>query len=351
MSTEKRIAIVGCGALGTILGAYLTKHGCDVEMIDNYKAHVDAMNEKGASVVGTANFTVPVKAKLPEEMTGIYDIVFLLTKQTANDIVLTNLLPHLDENSVVCTLQNGAPEPFVAQYVGDKRTVGGATIWSATFEEPGVSRLTQDLSNTEYLFEIGEIDGQITPRIKEIAAILELMGRPTKITDSLMASRWGKLVNNACVSGMSAVCGATFGEVLDHPISRACVSYIGREVKRCANAEGYTLAPIAGKFPLDSLELTDKAMFEENQAMFVTMYSIVKGGKASMLQDLEKGLVTEVRMINGYVSDTGKKHNIPTPFNDMVVEIVSRIEAGEIPYSMDNLKYFDRAWFDLGPEE
>ena len=68
-----KVAILGCGAMGTVLGAYMTKNGCDVEMIDSYQAHVDALNEKGAHIVGTVDFTVPVKAVTPEQMEGIYD--------------------------------------------------------------------------------------------------------------------------------------------------------------------------------------------------------------------------------------------------------------------------------------
>ena len=99
-----KVAILGSGAMGTVLGAYLTKNGCQVELIDNYQAHVDKMNSCGAHIVGTVDFTVPVKAILTEQMEGIYDVVFLFTKQLANDQVLPALLPHLDENSTVCTL-------------------------------------------------------------------------------------------------------------------------------------------------------------------------------------------------------------------------------------------------------
>lgn len=82
-----RVAILGCGAMGTVLGAYMTKNGCNVELIDSYEAHVQALNEKGAHIVGTVDFTVPVKAITPGQMEGIYDVVFLFTKQTANDEV------------------------------------------------------------------------------------------------------------------------------------------------------------------------------------------------------------------------------------------------------------------------
>ena len=342
-----KIAIIGCGAMGTILGVYLTKAGYPVEMVDSYEAHVNAMNEKGATITGTANINQKVKAVTPDKMEGIYDIVFLLTKQTANDIVLTNLLKHLDENSTVCTLQNGVPEPYVAKYVGENRTVGGTVIWSATFVEPGVSELTQDISKTDHLFEIGEISGEITPRIQKIAEILNTMGRPTHITEALMASRWGKLIYNACVSGMSAVCGATFGEVLENPISGACVNYIAREVKVCCEAEGYKLPMLRTNFDPEIFALKDQAMFDESSRLFIDIYKIAWPGKASMLQDLEKGNKTEVKMINGYVSQTGDKHGIETPFNDKVVEIISRIEDGELTYSMDNLNLFEKSLFEF----
>lgn len=339
-----RIAIVGCGAMGTVLGAFLGKNGCAVDFIDNYEEHVKALNEKGAHVIGTVDFKVPVKAYTPDEMEGIYDIVFLFTKQTANEVILPKLINHLDENSTVCTLQNGVPEPFVAKYVGENRTVGGAVLWSATFSAPGVSELTQDVTNLDHFFDIGEMNGEVTDRIKMVAEVLNLMG-PTSISTNLIASRWGKLVNNACVSGMSAACGSTFGGIMENDKARACVSYLGHEVKICCEAEGYELPTLVLGLSPDSLALKDQEQFDENQKMFIYMYSFASGAKASMLQDLEKGRTTEVQMINGFVSETGKKHGIPTPFNDTVIEIIKKIENKELPLSMSNLEYFNDDWF------
>ena len=340
-----KVAILGSGAMGTVLGAYLTKNGCQVELIDNYQAHVDKMNSCGAHIVGTVDFTVPVKAILTEQMEGIYDVVFLFTKQLANDQVLPALLPHLDENSTVCTLQNGVPEPYVAEYVGKERTVGGTVLWGATFLEPGMSELTQDLAKSTHLFEVGEIDGSVTDRIKKVASILEYMG-PTMVSEELMDSRWSKLINNAAMSGMSAVCGCTFGEVLDNPLARACLSYIGSEVKRCCEAEGYKLHPLLTMpEPPHCLELKDQAQFDESQAMWLDIYDNLRPAKASMLQDLEKNRPTEVRMINGYVCQTGDAHGIDTPFCDKVVEIVEKIGRGELPLAMSNLELFEPELF------
>lgn len=325
-----RIAILGCGAMGTVMGAYLTQNGCPVDMIDAYADHVKALNEKGAHIVGRVDFTVPVKALLPEDMEGIYDLVFLFTKQTANDVVLPNLLPHLGPDSVVCTLQNGVPEPFVASHVGEKRTVGGTVLWGATFRGPGVSEQTMEINVGKPLFAVGEISGEITERIKKVASVLEHMG-PVNITDSLMKSRWEKLVINACGSGMSAACGCPFGELLDNPRAHACISYLAHEVYLCGEAAGYQMP--------DHWLLGTPERFKISQERFFQIYDRQREAKASMLQDLEAGRRTEVNMINGYVCATGDQYGIDTPYNDAVVDIVSRMEKGELPLSMDNLQY------------
>lgn len=327
-----RTAILGCGAMGTVLGAYLSKNGCPVEMIDTYEAHVAQLRKGGATITGCADFTVPVKALLPSEMEGCYDLVFLLTKQTANNEVLPHLLPYLREDSIVCTLQNGIPEPSVASYIGQERTVGGTILWGATFKAPGVSELTQDVSKSGCLFEIGEMDGQITPRIRAAAGVLEKMG-PTSISTNLMGSRWYKLMANACMSGMSAACGSTFGKILSNPNASACLSELGREVKLCCEADGYQL----GHPGTESLSLENEVAFRSSQALFHSIYDCQPQAKASMLQDLEGGRPTEVNMINGFVCAAGRKYGIPTPFNDAIVDIVTRIGKGELPLSMDNL--------------
>jgi 2-dehydropantoate 2-reductase len=101
-----RAAIIGIGSLGTIIGALITKGGKPIDLFDSYKENIDALNLSGATITGTINLTVPVKAYTDEQMTGEYDLVFLLTKQTNNRIVLPQLVPHLHGDSMVCTLQN-----------------------------------------------------------------------------------------------------------------------------------------------------------------------------------------------------------------------------------------------------
>ena len=77
-----KVAIMGVGSLGTILGAYISKAGKEIDLIDVNQAHVDALNRRGATIIGTTLFNTPAKAITPDQMEGIYDLVFYMTKQT-----------------------------------------------------------------------------------------------------------------------------------------------------------------------------------------------------------------------------------------------------------------------------
>ena len=127
-----KCAIYGAGSLGTVLGAYMTKNGVEVELVNRNKAHVATLNEKGAHITGTVDFTTPVKAITPDEMSGKYDVIFLMTKQLHNKEVVTFLKPFLTEDGVIATLQNGIPEPGIAEIVGNEQ--GKCTLFRAKRE-------------------------------------------------------------------------------------------------------------------------------------------------------------------------------------------------------------------------
>ena len=139
-----RNAIYGAGSLGTVLGAYITKNGGKVELINRNKAHVEALQTRGAHITGTVQFVQPVVAYTPAEMSGKYDIVFLMTKQQHNAEVVTLLKDYLAEDGVVVTFQNGLPEVQIAEILGEERVLGCTVAWGATMQGPGVCELTSE---------------------------------------------------------------------------------------------------------------------------------------------------------------------------------------------------------------
>jgi 2-dehydropantoate 2-reductase len=309
-----------------IAGALITLNGGQIDLVDANPVHVAKMKEDGAKFVGNRTDTIPVSAMLPDEMEGLYDLILLATKQTAHEKVFASLMPHLHEKSLVLTLQNGIPEDLVASYVGKERTAGGAVLYGGTWEAPGVVNFTSvPAIQEEFSFDIGEVDGQVTERIEKVRDFLSLCGG-TYIHTDFMGIRWTKLLINSAISGMSAALGCTFGDVIDSPEATYCMAYIATETIAAAHAEGFRLVDMIGASFYD-MEVPVGTDPKKQGEFVVNFWDPHRKMKASMLQDLEKGLPTEIDYINGHVCAKGRKHGIPTPFNDKVVELVKRAQS------------------------
>lgn len=335
-----RTAIMGAGSLGIVIGALIAKSGRPIDLIDAYAENVDALNARGATVTGFLELQVPVAALTPEKMQGAYDLVLLLTKQTHNAAALHSLLPHLHPLSVVCTLQNGIPEESVASFVGRERTIGGAVGFGATWLRPGVSQLTSTVETVrKFAFEIGEMDGELRPRLETVREILEPVGH-TEILTNLMGIRWTKLLMNATFSGMSAALGCTYADVLNDPRAMICVAFIADECIKVAHAQGLRLVRMQGA-DMEMFELGGGAEIPSK----IPAYQKIWGGhaslKASMLQDLEKGRECEIDYLNGVISTQGRRCGLSTPFNDKVVELVKEAQSRKRVNDFSFLARFD----------
>ncbi len=333
-----RIAIYGAGSLGTILGAYIRKAGVHIELINRNKAHVAALQTKGAQVVGTVQFTQEVVAYTPDEMSGTYDILFLMTKQQHNQEVVGMLSDYLASDGVLVTFQNGLPEMQISETLGEERVLGCTVAWGATLQSPGVCELTSEPDALS--FSLGSISKKRSKHFYQVKELLEHMGT-VDVEDNFLGTRWSKLLINAAFSGMSAVLGCTFGEAANPRDSRRIVQALIKECIDVCKAGGIRIEPVQGK---DIVKLLDYSnVLKRAFSFFIIPIAIRKHAKlkASMLQDLEKGKPTEVDAINGAVSDYGRKVGCPTPMNDRVVEIIHRIERGELTPCFDNLRYFE----------
>jgi 2-dehydropantoate 2-reductase len=335
-----RGAIIGIGSLGTIIGALITKSGKPIDLFDSYKENIEALNRSGATITGTIELNVPVSAYTPDQMTGEYDLVFLLTKQTNNRIVLPRLLPHLHRDSVVCTLQNGIPEDSVASMVGRERVIGGAVGFGATWLRPGVSSLTSSYAAVQkFAFEIGEMDGVLRPRLDEARAYLECVGR-TEIRANLIGIRFAKVLMNATFSGMSAALGCTFGDVLGNPKAMTCLAFVANECIAVARARGVRLVEMQGE-DLERLELRSPADIPSKMPLYRKIWGQHVKLKASMLQDLEKGRECEINYINGVICGYGRESGVATPFNDKIVELVTEAQNRRAVNDFSALDRFD----------
>ena len=208
-----RIALLGAGAMGTIIGAYLSEKGYDVELVDSYQEHVEALNRNGAHIVGCVDKVIPVKAVLPQDMSGKYDLVLSLTKQTTMRQALEGALPYMHDETIIMTLQNGIPEDIAAELVGMDRVVGGGMEFSGTFVGPGVSKLASAENTLGISF--GRPDGKITEKTLELQRMFQDALGHCELTENLRGVRYTKLTDNSCFSGLATALGCLVGDILD----------------------------------------------------------------------------------------------------------------------------------------
>lgn len=331
-------AIYGAGSLGTVLGAYISKNGGEIDLINRNKAHVEALNKNGATINGTVDMTVPVTAITPDEMTKKYDVIFLMTKQLFNKEVVTMLKDFLTEKGVIVTLQNGIPEPDIAEIVGAEHTMGCTVEWGAALTAPGVCTLTSEPDSLS--FHMGKMEGISDEQFNTVKEILELMC-PVHEEKNLIGARWSKLLINATFSGLGTVVGGVFGAVSEDKDVRKIAVRCMKECIDVGHAAGAEFVPVQGK------DIT-KLFYYTNplKRAFATLLVPIAMKKhreiePSMLQDIKAGKPCEVDAINGVVCEWGRKCSVPTPINDRIVEIIKKEQSGELDKRKSNIYLFN----------
>ncbi len=332
-----KCAIYGAGSLGTVLGAYMTKNGQEVELINRNKAHVEALNANGAHIKGTVDFKTPVKAITPDQMSGKYDVFFLMTKQLFNKDVVTFLKDYLTEDGVIVPVPNGIPEPGIAEIVGKDHTMGCTVEWGATMSAPGECILTSDPASLS--FHMGKMEGITDKQFNLVKGLLEKMC-PVEFEENLIGARWSKLLINATFSGLGTVIGGVFGDVSEGKDTKKIALACMKECIDVGHAAGVTFAPVQGK------DIT-KLFYYKNAlkrafGIFLLPIAMKKHREIepSMLQDLKHGKPCEIDAINGVVCEWGKKCKVPTPINDRIVEVIKKEQAGELKLEHKNIELF-----------
>ena len=329
-----RVAIYGAGAMGTILGAYIAASGKQIDLITSNKAHVEAMKQHGARVLGHADFTVHVNAYTPDEMSGTYDIIFLMTKQRDNPKILATLRDFLASDGVICTMQNGLPEPSVIQAVGQRRCLGCAVSWGA--KSVGFGEVELSSKQEKMTFALGSMHGY-NKWIEPVKEYLECAGKVT-VEENFFGARWAKLVINCAFSPLSALTGMTFGKIAKWKYSKMLSLALMNEAFDVAEQCGVEIAPIQGHDIVAVFKCKGGIKAIAAKRLLPLAVRSHKDLVSGMYMDLKAGKKCEVEFINGIIQKLGSKFGVPTPVNDKVIEFISQIERGERQISSDNVK-------------
>lgn len=318
------ITIVGAGAIGGTVGAFLTAAGYDVTLVDVIPEHVRAMNQRGLRITGVrGDQTFPVNAILASDLHGPLGVTFLCVKGHFTESAMQQIGPLLAPSGYVLSLQNGLNEEIIARHIGPERTVGAFVHFGADYLEPGLIQL-----GNQQTIHPGELDGSVTPRLRDLSVALSHV-MPVEITTNIWGYLWGKLVYGAMAFAVSTI-DAPVHAVIEHPLGRRICTSASAEAYAVATSQAGQLERI-GEFnpnafaPGGDFEARSSAALDE---LADAMRASIKQ-HMGIWRDLKiKKRKTEVDMQTAVIVAKGEQLSIATPVNTAVLTVIRQIEDG-----------------------
>jgi 2-dehydropantoate 2-reductase len=302
-----KVAIVGCGAMGSVYAALMATAGHEVHAVSAWADHVAAINDRGLRVDGfSGERTVRIPASTTTDGIGPCDLAIIATKAFDVEAAARACLPLLGPGTAVQTIQNGlgSPEKAAAILGPDRIAVGVVGGFGASMRAPGHAH-----HNGMEMVRFGAYAGLPRSALEASAEVWRSSGFKVALFDDLRRMVWEKLIMNVAFSGTATLTGFTIGEVLADPdawkVARGCAL----EAVAVAGAAGITLE--VGE-PIEHIR---------------RLGGKIGHARPSMLLDHRAGRRSEVDAINGAIAPLGARHGVATPVNDTVVAIIRARES------------------------
>ena len=311
MKEIKTILLCGLGAIGTIYADKFNR--CSGE---NFRVLVDEsrLERYLQNPVIYNGKTMDFNYVLPSESDFKADLIIISTKFSGLDCAIRNIKNFVKDDTIIMSLLNGVTsEDIVAAAYGKEKLLYSYFIGHSSVRTG--NSITHDDVNTI----VFGAENNLSENVLKVKNFFDISGINYKIPDDIKHAMWLKFMLNACANQPTAILRMTFGEMLENKHFMAFAVNIMKEVQAVAKAEGIN---------------NTESMIDET---LVHLSKMIPDGKTSMLQDVEAGRKTEVAMFAGTVIDFGKKHNIQTPYNKILKEMIEIIEENQDCKSLKNL--------------
>lgn len=298
--------------MGSVVGGYLAAAGNSVTLIDINDDFVTAINSRGLILESEgAQRVVNIRAATNSINLQQVDLIVVLVKSFHTEEAIKRCLNLLGPRTMVLSLQNGlGHEEVLARIVGKERVIAGKTYIGGVLSAPG--HAVAGVRGKETI--IGELDGRVTPRIQNVAKTFGFAKLVTSVSDNILGAMWDKLLINVAAGALSGITGLNFGNLYDLPeVEETAVEAVA-EAMRVANALGINLETA-----------------QPEDAWVKASAGLPFDFKPSVLQTLEKRMITEIDFINGAVVRAGREAGIATPVNATLVACIKGMERSFAP--------------------
>lgn len=300
-----KIFILGSGALGSLIGARLSKLN-EVMLYSINKNHIEKINKHGLKIeeLDGRVSTFKLNAVSNKDIIDFSpDLVIITLKTYSLEQGLLDVYKKFSSNCVYLTLQNGIGNiEKICSIVSESQVIAGVTGQGATLVQDGFIR-----HGGNGITYIGEISGEITERAKNITDNFNACGLETYSTDNIQSYIWKKLLVNIGINAITAIARVKNGYIAH--------SKWANEISRLAVSEA---AEVAKQMGID----VDHDIFK----LVIDIAQKTQNNISSMHQDIINKKPTEIDSINGAIVEYGEKLNIDTPVNKVLTNLIKLIE-------------------------
>ncbi|MBI4063237.1 MAG: 2-dehydropantoate 2-reductase [Elusimicrobia bacterium] len=308
-----KIAVLGTGVIGGILGACLIKKGHDVVLIDASRARLKQLKETGLRIKDPKNliggdFQVKTGALFDpsQEWDGSFpEALFVSVKACVLKDTLALAGKICGPETLAVSFQNGLDtEEIMARRLGRKNVFRAVINYAGKLLEDGAVEVGFFVKPNY----VGILDEKSQANAQKLAAILTETGLDTQFSPEIIKHVWEKVILNSAMSPLSALTGLTMRDVMDLPHLYGVVEGITREGIGVAAANGIR--------------------FQENFFDQCMTY-LNKGGrhKPSMLVDVEAGRKTEIEFLNGKICEYAETRGLGAPYNQTITALIKGLET------------------------
>ncbi len=301
------IGIIGAGGVGGYLGGMLAQAGHSVTLIAR-GAHLEAINSYGLKVIHRkGEFIVLVDAKDDSDGVGVMDLVFFTVKTYDTNQALEQIGPMVGNETCVVTLQNGVDNhEIISESIGNDFVLPGSIYIETRIDSPGVIKQSGEVVRVV----LGEPNGTITDRLRNIQIVIEQSGIQCDISSDIQKSLWTKFLFIASLAGVTAACRERIGKLIDQVEYERLLFGVMKEIELVARAKGVGLDANVVSNALDYVKTSAKDIV------------------ASMHTDLELGRRLELESLTGVVVRIAKEKGLKTPLNELLYLILKPHSAG-----------------------
>lgn len=301
-----RIAIVGPGALGCLISGLLkAKTKEEIWLIDKSPERAKRIRREGIRVEGMSSVSTVIDITADPKEAGPCDLIFICVKSYSTDDACKDIEELISDKTLILTLQNGIGNvQILNDYFGPERVIAGVTNHGATLMGPGHVRHAGKGDTV-----IGMHNGKIFAPVRDVANLLAKCGFETKISKDINSVVWSKLVINVGINALTAVTRLKNGMLIKHEGTREILRNLVQEAMKIIKRKRI------------------KLVYDDPIQKVESVCKYTAANISSMLQDVLSSKRTEIDYINGVIARQGKALGIPTPVNEVLVNLIKTIEV------------------------